>query len=209
MIRKVFDPFFTTRDVGRGTGLGLSAAHGIMAAHGGRITAANRSGGGALVAIEFPIVESRGGSEVGASGLANSAGAPAQAPQRRRILVVDDEAVVVELLADILESYQHHVDAADNGLEGLRKIRAGDYDLVILDLRMPDMSGQQLYDELARHRPEMLDRLMFVTADRLTPDVAGFLERVGSPCLSKPFTVQGVVDTVQTMLAAHPPGRSA
>ncbi len=206
VIRKVFDPFFTTREVGCGTGLGLSAAHGIMAAHGGRITAANRPGGGAMVAIEFPIVDGRAGVERGAT---EATGVEPQEAQRRRILVVDDEAVVVELLADILETDQHQIDAAGNGLEGLRKIRSDDYDLVIIDLRMPDMTGQQLYDELARQRPEMLSRLLFVTADRVSPDVAGFLERVGNPCLTKPFSVQSVVETVQAMLAGNRLGRSA
>jgi signal transduction histidine kinase/FixJ family two-component response regulator len=209
VIRKVFDPFFTTRDVGRGTGLGLSAAHGIMAAHGGGIMAANRPGGGAMVAIEFPIVEILAGVERGAPAATAATGTQSQEASRRRILVVDDEAVVVELLADILETDQHQIDVAGDGMEGLRKIRSDDYDLVILDLRLPDMTGQQLYDEVARQRPEMLGRLMFVTADRLTPDVAGFLKRVGNPCLTKPFSVRSVVETVQAMLAGNRLGRSA
>ncbi len=201
VLPRVFDPFFTTRPVGKGAGLGLSAAHGVAASHGGRIRAENRPEGGARVILELPLDRP----EPAAAAVASS---PAAEARERRILIVDDEAVVVELLMDILEEHQHHIDTAANGYEGLRKLEVGRYDLIILDLRMPDMTGRQMYEELVSRHPGMLDRLIFITADTATLDVAEFLERTGHPCLTKPFAIQSVVETVQSILAREAPPRA-
>ncbi len=187
---KVFDPFFTTRAVGDGQGLGLSVAYGITMAHGGRITAGNSPAGGAVITMELPVGKGH-----------DSVGQPlSRESSRKRILIVDDESVVVELLADILEGAEHQIDAAADGREGILKVSESDYDLVILDLRMPDMTGQEMYEALARQRPEMLDKLIFITADTMTPEVQEFLGRVGNPCLYKPFSVSSVVEAVREVL---------
>ena len=200
ILGKVFEPFFTTRQVGQGKGLGLSVAYGMVTAHAGRIQARNRPEGGAHVRLEFPIIARH---EAGA--------APNPRPgtdgllavsSERRILIVDDESVVQELLVDILEGSAHHIDTASNGKDGLRRIEEKEYDLIILDLRMPDMSGQQMYEVLSRSRPELLGRLIFITADTLTPDVDQFLKSVGNPCLTKPFAVDAVMARVESVLAA-------
>jgi signal transduction histidine kinase/response regulator of citrate/malate metabolism len=190
---RLFDPFFTTREVGQGQGLGLSVAYGIVLAHRGRVTATNKPSGGAEVTIQLPIQPPERTGPV-------ERPAGAVAPRRSRILVVDDEAVVAELLSDILEAQEHHIDVAYNGREGLEKIRSCDYDAIILDLRMPDINGQQMYELMAREMPEKLDKLMFITADTVTADVERFLEEVKKPCLTKPFSVQDLLETVRRIL---------
>jgi len=200
ILGKVFEPFFTTRQVGQGKGLGLSVAYGMVTAHAGRIQAKNRNEGGAHVRLEFPIISRQ---EAIVAPEPRSGIEPLRAPApERRILIVDDESVVQELLVDILESGDHRIDTASNGKEGLRRIEEKEYDLIILDLRMPDMSGQQMYEALSRSRPELLGRLIFITADTLTPDVAQFLKSVGNPCLTKPFAVDTVMERVESVLAA-------
>ena len=123
----------------------------------------------------------------------------------RRVLVVDDEPVVVELLAEIFRSCNHEVHTATGGIEALRRIGATEYDLLVLDFRMPDMSGQQLYEELAREHPETLSRLLFITGDTVMPEIAGFLDRVGAPCLLKPFSIDMVVEKAEAILSTGRP----
>ncbi len=193
---RVFDPFFTTANVGTGRGLGLSVAYGIVTAHGGRIAATNSVEGGAIIRVELPASAEQPERE------------PAARPQvrpdaaSRRILVVDDEKVVAELIVEILSDGSHQIDAAHNGIDALRLLRHRDYDLIILDLRMPDMSGQQMYEELERHHPEHVPRVLFVTGDTVMPEIQEFLQRAGNPCLLKPFSVEDVIRQAHEILYA-------
>ncbi len=145
ILPKIFDPFFTTKEVGKGTGLGLAMVFGIVQAHGGRIEVESRMGKG----TEFRIL------------LASQA--PCQGPAQpdptqdldevpfkgRRILVVDDEAPLRELLAEAFLGHQAQVDTAQNGAEGWALWQGSHYDLVISDQRMPELTGLEL---LARIR---------------------------------------------------------
>lgn len=195
---RVFEPFFTTRPVGAGAGLGLSVAYGLVAAHDGRIGVRNRPGGGAVFTVEVPAGV--------VPDLAEAGDAPAAGPSRPTILIVDDESVIVDLLREVFEGMAARIDTAANGLAGLEKIRSNDYDLILLDLRMPDLSGQQIYEELARRLPKVLDRLIFMTGDTLTADVQRFIEQVGNPCLAKPFSVKNVIESARKVLAAGASG---
>jgi len=123
--------------------------------------------------------------------------------ERGRILIIDDETVVQDLLCDILEGLDLQIETASNGFEGLEKIGQRDFDLIILDFRMPDMTGEQVYEELARRNPGLLSKLMFITADTLTPETQIFLERIDSPWLAKPFSVESVVTQARSILGAE------
>jgi len=197
ILSKVFEPFFTTRSVGQGAGLGLSVAYGMVTSHAGRITARNRPEGGTTVLLEFPILNKE---SVVALPAAESPAEMPGAGRRRRILLVDDEEVVIDLLVDILQSERHQIETASNGREGLRKIQEGEFDLMILDLKMPDMTGQQVYEEVIRDRPAMRNRIIFVTADTVSTDVEQFLIRTGCLCISKPFAIDSVLAGVRELL---------
>ena len=119
---------------------------------------------------------------------------------RALILVVDDEPLVAGLMADVLVTEGHEVDIAKNGREALEKIAAHSYDLIVSDLRMPELDGVGLYRELERIRPTLLGRLLFVSGTTEPPEYASFLEATHAPVLSKPFRLEDLRRFVQRAL---------
>jgi len=119
---------------------------------------------------------------------------------RALILVVDDEPLVAGLMADVLVTEGHEVDIAKNGREALEKIAARSYDLIVSDLRMPELDGVGLYRELERIRPTLLGRLLFVSGTTEPPEYASFLEATHAPVLSKPFRLEDLRRFVQRAL---------
>ena len=105
------------------------------------------------------------------------------------MLAVDDERVILQGISGALRDLVDEVELVDNATEALERIEAGEsYDLILCDLQMPSMSGPDLYEALARTRPEMVSRLVFVTGGACTSKARTFLERVSPVVLSKPFT---------------------
>ncbi len=201
-LERVFDPFFTTKDQGQGTGLGLSVSYGIIKEHGGKIYAQSRPGEGSTFLIEFPIyreAEADDSTQPSATlDLAASQGAG------RRVLVVDDEPTILDLFVDILESAGYRVDTANNGVEAAQKVARNSYDVVVSDVRMPQMSGIQLYDEILAARPHLAERMVFVTGDLIDPDTKSFVERIGAKTIAKPLEIQQVLSSIEEVLEATP-----
>jgi PAS domain S-box-containing protein len=193
---RLFEPFFTTKPPGQGTGLGLSLCQGIVENHGGRIQAESEEGKGALFRVELPL-ELRRDAEP-------AAGAGAETGQKGgKILVVDDEANVAGVLADMLAVDGHRIDVAPNGALALDRLRQGSYDLVLSDIRMPELDGLGLYQEVRRLHPEMARRFVFLTGDRLSSETGKFLATAGAPSLGKPFHLDEVLSVVRRMLQAR------
>ncbi len=107
-----------------------------------------------------------------------------------RILVVDDDPFVRRLIDDALTSQGYEVDTAVNGREGLERIIAQPYDLIMSDLRMPELDGIGLYREVERRRPELVARIVFVSGTTELPEYTLFLRHNSVPVLSKPFRVE-------------------
>jgi CheY-like chemotaxis protein len=124
---------------------------------------------------------------------------PAAIPRGRRILVVDDESWIVDLVAEILAVDGHTVETAANGLVALRKIQERPYDLIVCDVRMPELDGPSLYRELAYRQPDLLPRIVFITGTTHETTTAAFLEQTGAPCLQKPFTIEDLRQVVRRM----------
>ena len=120
--------------------------------------------------------------------------------RRACILVVDDDPLVVEVMADVLATEGHEVETARNGHEALEKIAARSYDLIVSDLRMPKLDGVGLYRELERGRPTLLGRLVFVSGGTEPREYASFLEATHAPVLSKPFRLEDLHRLVQRAL---------
>jgi CheY-like chemotaxis protein len=200
ILDKIFDPFFTTREVGQGKGLGLSVAYGIARAHGGSIEARNVETGGAAVTLRVPLAGAREDEE------AAGRGSPEAAPARSgaRILVVDDEPVVCDLISDALGA-AHRVETAPNGREGLARAARGAYDVILLDMKMPDMTGRQMFEALAALNPAVADRVIFTTGDTVHEETRRFLGTVANPCLAKPFSLEALAEAVERILAAARP----
>jgi len=108
---------------------------------------------------------------------------------RARILVVDDERAVRDLISDALSIEGHEIHTAENGTDALQLIGQHRYDLVFCDLRMPEMDGQALYEEIQRDHPQVLKRIVFVTAQANSADYGPFLRSTGIPVIEKPFTL--------------------
>ena len=177
----VFEPFFTTKGEGEGTGLGLSICQGIVKEHGGRITLDTKAGGGAAFTVELPA---------GArTPLVEAAPAQVPAGKRLHILVVDDEPHILYYMRATLESWGHSVEVASDGAYALERAIAGDFDVIICDLRMPHLSGRDMYQKLARQDPRAAERIIFATGDTVRGDTLQFLETLGRPYLHKPFTL--------------------
>jgi CheY-like chemotaxis protein len=191
---RIFDPFFTTKDPGEGTGLGLTISYGIIEQHGGRIWAESEPGRGATFVIELPILQ-------GQSPARPPEAEPEASVAPRSILVVDDEESIQRLLGSILELDGHQVETARNGVEALELLKRRRYDVVITDIKMPDMDGRALFDKLVEHDAALAHRTIFITGDTVSPDTRAFLQKVNNPCLTKPFRVRDVRETIAQLLA--------
>jgi signal transduction histidine kinase/CheY-like chemotaxis protein len=186
VLSRLFEPFFTTKPVGEGTGLGLSLCRGIAEGHGGTIRVESEPGRGARFEVRLPARAAT------AASLPASAGV--QEPRRNSadILVVDDEASVAELVADIAAAEGHRVKTAGDGATALRLLEAARFDLVLADIRMPGLSGPELYHHAVARWPELRGRFVFLTGDTLAPATWEFLSEAGRPHLAKPFSADDV-----------------
>ena len=183
-IGRIFDPFFTTKAVGVGTGLGLSISHGIVAGLGGTIRVTSEPGRGTTFRVALPPASA---AKVAIAAPAAASPRPTDAPSRAVILVVDDEPAVGKAIQRVL--HDHDVTVVARAAAGLELVAAGQhFDLIITDLMMPEMSGMDFYDELARRSPDLAARVVFVSGGAFTADAKSFLDHVTNPLIEKPFS---------------------
>jgi len=195
---RIFEPYFTTKPTGMGTGVGLAVSFGIVEAHGGKLTLDCPADGGAVFTIELPVYAAdTAGADAGASREASAS--------PRRILVVDDEPEIRETLAEILSGAQHNVITAGSGREALERMEAEHYDVILTDIRMPDLDGRSLYQEIEQRWPEQAGRVVFVTGDTLASTLHEFATECGRPVIEKPF----IPDDVRRVVAEVAEGVSA
>ncbi len=196
VLRRAFEPFFTTRPVGRGTGLGLSVVHGVVKAHGGAVDVESRPGGGTCFRVFLP----RAPGEV-----AREPGAPAATPSpgRARILVVDDEEPLLRFMRHVLERAGHRVETFREGGRALHRLMEdpGGVDLLIADQAMPGISGLDLVREARRVRPDLPVILCtgWVPEDGLE---GSGVRRV----LQKPMGPEELLEAVDRVLGEGAPG---
>jgi signal transduction histidine kinase/CheY-like chemotaxis protein len=146
LLPHIFEPFVTTKEVGKGTGLGLAMVFGIVKAHQGQIQADNPPGGGARFRITLPPARARDAS--GPTPAWVSPRAIGDALAGRRILVVEDEPLLRDMLADALTQVRAQVTTAQDGELAWRAWQAGTFDLVLSDQRMPDCTGLELLERI-------------------------------------------------------------
>lgn len=192
-IPHIWDPFWTTRDEGEGSGLGLSVVHGIVEAHGGTIAATSEPGIATTFTVSFP-------------GVASSAPAPVRAPRDTRpdatvrpldILVVDDELVIRELLSRYFTSRGHAVVVAASAEQALPLAEHGSFDAIITDLRMPGMDGRTLIRHLRQLPSCRTTRFVISTGD--TTAIPPFAEtgELAVDVVAKPYDVDALVSIVE------------
>lgn len=199
---RIFDPFFTTKPAGLGTGLGLSIAFGILQAHGGVISVDSTPGHGAAFRVELPAADRIATPSIPLDLRNEKISNSPSMPRTERVLVVEDEPTVARLISDVLGEEGYSVEIVLDGEEGLRRALHGNYDLVICDLKMPNLEGRAIHRELVAKGSSLQHRMVFVTGDTLAPRTMEFLESCGVPFLAKPFLVEELKAIVSAALAS-------
>lgn len=177
---RIFEPFFSTKEVGQGTGMGLSLVRNIIQAQGGDIRLLPNVNDGAHFVITLVV----NGDDKTFDQERRVSDRPVKA---YRILIVDDDPDVREVLGDMLVLQGHDVIDAASGKIALDMLAKYDFDCVLTDLRMPDMDGPQLFAAIKKDYPDMEKCTGFVTGNNLSEPVRKFLDQCGQPSLGKPF----------------------
>ena len=192
---RLFDPFFTTKERGVGSGLGLSICHNIISGYGGRIEVQSRVGQGTRFVVCLPVATAPEEEEYQEHN-PTPIGIP-----RGRILCVDDEPMIARTVQRLLKK-EHDVVLAGSGRQAQELLQQDrNFDLVLCDLMMPDVSGVDLYLWLQEHLPDLARRVVFVSGGAFTPRSRRLLEQIDCPRLDKPFDMQTFRVTVRGLLA--------
>jgi CheY-like chemotaxis protein len=192
--QRCFEPFFTTK-AEHGTGLGLSIAYGIVTRHGGEIEVWSQPGEGSRFTVRLPV-----GAEIPSPPTEPPA---PRADRSARILVVEDEAAVREVLVDVLQSQGHEVVACADGTTALAHCGGTPFDLALVDLSMPGLSGWEVAKSLRAAQPDVPIALVTGWGDQI--DLADARGRGIDYLVAKPFNVEDMTRLVAKVLV-HEPG---
>jgi signal transduction histidine kinase len=193
ILPRIFDAFFTTKAVITGTGLGLAICHRIVTAYGGRISVESQVGRGSIFRTVFPPAQDKAAE---AKIIASQA-----APGRRgRILVVDDERMLGITIQRALAD-EHEVVAITAATEAFELLRGGaQFDLILCDLMMPEMSGMDLYAQLRKLVPDPTSKFVFMTGGAFTSDASSFLAQIPNPSIEKPIRASKLRSLVRGLI---------
>jgi PAS domain S-box-containing protein len=196
--KRIFDPFYTTKNVGKGTGLGLSICYGIVKEHGGDITAHNASEGGAVIEVRLPMAV--------APGVVVEA-APVAPPKREgaiqgRVLLVEEEESVLEFERDVLAGAGANVVTASRSEDVKTRLLSEPFDALIMSGKMPaDWNAKEAYLWLRKNCPEMEKHVLFTFSQGVEQgDERAFLQENNVPYLVKPFEVAELISRARRLL---------
>ena len=190
LAEKVFDPFFTTKGAQEAPGLGLAVSAGIVAEHGGTIGAGRGVLGGAQFTVRFPEVAEAAAAPASSKAIEDGAVAGLS------VLIVDDEPAILSSVGRVLERLGHSVRTASTGEEAIEIAQEEPVDVIISDLRMPGLSGRELYARLVEAGVVPKADFIVATGDIADPEAIAFLRSTGLPVILKPFEIRSLVDTL-------------
>jgi CheY-like chemotaxis protein len=190
-LERIFDPYFTSKDVGEGSGLGLAVVLGIVKRHGGAVAVRSQPGKGTVFDIYLPRIDDRFESTVQEDNVMPGGS--------ERILFVDDEPTVVEMGTEALERLGYRVTPSADGVDALDLVRSapGEFDLIITDFTMPKMTGLDFTREVRRILPEMPILLSTGFSEKITRDRFKELE---VELLMKPYGMKELAEAVRMVL---------
>ena len=197
VLERVFEPYFTTKQ-DTGTGLGLATVNALVRQMGGLVFIDTAAGSGTTVSCFFPCARSGEASE------AEPDHAPVHALNNEYLLVVDDDDPVRNILGTSLSYLGYRVDRVSSGVEALRLLKAHQdrYDLVILDMLMPEMGGEEVYNELSALLPSL--PVLVMSGHSSEHAVQPILENTANRFIKKPFTIEDLSKVVRECLQASP-----
>ena len=200
LMDRVFDPFYTTKPIGKGSGLGLSMIYGFAKQSGGRVRIESEVDVGTKVSILLPR-------HLGGSAADTDETAAEAAPRRslrkarvgRTVLVVDDEPMVRMLVAETLKELGYETIEASDAAAGLKVLASGiPVDLLITDIGMPGMSGRQLAERARAARPEL--KVLFMTGYAANATLNDIVPSPATQVLAKPFPVEKLAGMIRTLI---------
>jgi PAS domain S-box-containing protein len=192
ILERIFDPYFTTKELGKGTGMGLSVVHGIVKTYNGAVTVKSEEGRGTTFQILIPKAKGREDHQRGKQKKI-SAGS-------ERILFVDDEKILVDIAKKMLEKIGYRVTTRTSSVEALEafKARPLDYDLLVTDMTMPNMTGDQLAEEIMKIRPGLPVILCTGYSAMITPETA--VGKGIQQLLEKPLSIKELSASIRMVL---------
>ncbi len=204
LAERIFEPFFTTKPEGMGTGLGLAVSRSLARDHGGDLVLERGPNpGGASFCLSLPLGDPAAVDGDGADAPQPAdAGGDESAASHARLLVVDDEPEIGELMRSLLEGVGHEVATAESGAVALELLDTARFDAIVCDLRMPDMTGAALWQQVRERHPALARRMLFVSGDTLAVDAREFFDRSGCGMLDKPFSKADLLARVAELLDA-------
>jgi len=177
---RIFDPLFTTKEIGKGTGLGLAYCHRVVTSHNGQIRLEPNEPSGAIFVLQLPATqrpEDRPSKVPGHTSRIDAA----------RVLVIEDEEDVADLIREILEGEGMDVEHVSSAEEALAKLENRNFSLILTDLNMPGLGGRGFHQHILRDHPGLAATVAFVTGDSMSPSARAFLDRTERPYLEKPL----------------------
>lgn len=199
--RRVFEPFFTTHHMGRGTGLGLASVYGIIKNHDGYIDVESRKGHGSRFILYLPASESK---------------TTLRQPRREilqsgseTVLLVDDEAMILDVGSRMLQHLGYRVFAAASGEEAIAVFekKRNEIDLVILDMIMPNLSGEETYERLKSIEPRI--KVLLASGYSFDDQASEILKQGGNRFIQKPFNLKEFSEKVRKVLNSSPASPAA
>jgi two-component system NtrC family sensor kinase len=187
---RIFEPFFTTKPEGQGTGLGLSYCQSVAEGHGGTIEIEKSGQIGTSIRFEIPT----GGDQVESDKENHLEGDVSGASLR--ILVVDDETSLLDSIVEQMVQLGHAADGYSNARQAIEIVMTDVYDIILTDIRMPDLDGPAFYAEVVAKNPQLRDRFIFITGDSLNQRASEFIKNTNAPCLDKPFRISDLNEAI-------------
>lgn len=194
-IPNIFKPFFTTKQRGAGTGLGLKICSDVVIAHGGHIEVHERTGGGASFRVLLP--RAREDSGVLALPVHTAPRVVPTSARRKQVLVVDDDPVFSRTIRRSLKPHEVRTCAAASEAQALLLDPSYAPDLVLCDVFLPGANGNLLHSRVSKHRPEIARRFVFVTGGALGKDEASYLRNSGCSTLFKPVELKSILELLE------------
>jgi signal transduction histidine kinase/CheY-like chemotaxis protein len=206
ILKRIGEPFITTKGE-KGTGLGLALSMKIMEKMRGRLDISTREKHGTHVCIIvpfYPQVEMSSQNAKPYPGQSHQIrperSVSSRRAQEQRIFVIDDEPTIIDLITKVFERIGYKVESSSCARDALENLKENDYDVITLDVKMPDMTGTELYTELAKIKPELRSRVLFLTGDIASSELEDFLNETGCAYLMKPFDIDDLNREVSDIL---------